>query len=242
MNCAEIGTLAPLYLSGELDEARTAAMREHLQSCADCARDIEQQRELDARLRGALLAEEAGTNVLVPGIRRRIAVAEAKRRVLTLALTAAGVVLTAGLILYRSFGPPNVPRVFADAAQDHRREVVDRQVKKWRTAADDIEALARRQGLPVNALPALAAAGYRLDRARLCRLDGNVFMHLVYTDGAREMSVFLRPQKGDAVPLRAADLGPQHVVAVQSGGTSVLCVAEESRAALNLARSAAAAL
>jgi len=239
MNCAEIATLAPLYLSGELDAARTSAVNPHLQTCSACARDIEQQRELDALLRDALLAEESGTNVLVPDIRRRIAVAQAKRRVLTLALTAASVILLAGVLIYRS---KPIPLVFADAAQDHRREVVDRQTRKWRSSAGEIDALAQRQGLPSNAIPALAAAGYRLDRARLCRLDGSVYLHLVYTDGASEMSVFLQPRKGDPVPLRAEDLGREHVVAVQSRSTAVVCVAEESRAALSLARSAVAAL
>ena len=160
MNCAEMAALAPLYLSGELDAARTSAVNAHLQICAACARDVEQQRELDARLRGALLAEDPGTNVLVPGIRRRIAVARAKRRVLTLALTAASVVLAPGVLLYRFRRWPPV-RALTDAAQDHRREVVDRQVRKWRRRRE-IEALAQRQGLPSNAIPALAAAGYRL--------------------------------------------------------------------------------
>jgi anti-sigma factor RsiW len=242
MNCADLAMLAPLYLSGELDAARASAISAHLKMCAACAREIGQQRELDARLRGALLAEDPGTSVLVPGIRRRIAVAEAKRRVLTLALTAVSVVLLVGLLLYRSVGGPPAARVFADAARDHRREVVDRQIRKWRSAAGEIELLARQQGLPLNTIPVLASAGYRLDRARLCRLDGSVFLHLVYTDGAREMSVFLKPQKGDRAPLRAQDVGQEHVVAVESGSMTVVCVAEESRAALHMAQSAAAAL
>jgi anti-sigma factor RsiW len=240
MNCAAIATLVPLYHSGELDAARAAAVGAHLKFCAACARDIEQQREMDARLRSALLAGESDSSTLTPRIRRRIAADEAKRRVLTGGLVAASALVTATFLLYRSFIGSPAPRVFAAAAEDHRREVVERQAKKWRSAADEIESLARRQALPANAIPALAAAGYRLDRARLCRLDGNVFLHLVYTDGAREMSVFLRPQKGDATPLRATDLGPEHVVAVQSDSLVVVCVAEESRAAFNLARSAVA--
>ena len=116
-----MATLAPLYLSGELDGARAAAAGAHLKVCAACARDIDQQRELDARLRGALLADESDSSALIPRIRRRIAVAEAKRRVLTLSLTAASVLLAAGSILYRSFIASPIPQVFADAARDHRR-------------------------------------------------------------------------------------------------------------------------
>ena len=240
MNCAEIATLAPLYLSSELDAEQAAALVAHLRICAACAREIEQQRDLDARLRSALLAEATDSSTLVPEIRRRIAIAEAKRRVLTLGAVAASVTLAVGFLLHHFVIARAVPLILSDAAQDHRREVIEKRVKKWRSDVEEIDALAQKHGIPANAIPALAAAGYRLDRARLCRLDGNIFLHLVYTDGAREMSVFLRPRQGDPVSLRAEDLGPEHVVAVQSGRMTVVCVAEESRAALNLARSAAA--
>jgi anti-sigma factor RsiW len=238
MKCAEVATLAPLYLSGELDAERSAAVAAHLQICAGCAREIEQQRDLDARVRAALLAELTDGAALQPGIRRRIKVAEAKRRVLALGLLAAGMFLTAGLLFYRFAAPP-VSTLAGYAARDHRREVVEKQVKKWRSQTAEIEALADRQGISAAVIPALAAAGYRLDRARLCRLGSDIYMHLVYTDGSREMSVFLRPRHAEPVPLRAESMGAEHVVAVQSSRLTVLCVAEEAQAAMNLARSAA---
>jgi anti-sigma factor RsiW len=242
MNCPETASLVPLYLSGELDAARAATLVAHLQTCTSCAREVEQQRDLDTRLRDALLNEDTGSAALIPVIHRRIAVARAKRRVLTIGAIAAAVVLASGLLLRQFAVSGAVPAIFADAAKDHHREVIEKRVKKWRSEADEIAALAHRQGIPASAISALAAAGYRLDRARMCRLDGGMFMHLVYTDGTREMSVFLRPRKGDAIPLRAEDVGVEHVVAVQSGSLAVVCVSEESRAAMNLARSAAAAL
>jgi len=238
MNCSEITTLAPLYLSGELDRERTASVVAHLRICPACARDIEQQRDLDARVRAALLAEMTDAERLNPRIHRRITVAEAKRRVITLGLVAAGIVLATGFLFYRFVAPP-VSVLAKAAVSDHRREVVEKRVKRWRSAPADIDALIHRQGIPATALQSLAAAGYRLDRARLCRLDGNIYLHLVYTDGSREMSVFLRPRKGEAVPLHAENMGSQHVVAVQSASMTVVCVAEESQAATSLARSAA---
>jgi anti-sigma factor RsiW len=241
MNCAEIATLSPLYLSGELDAERTAEVGAHLRICPACARDIEQQRDLDARVRGALLAELRSTGTLEPRIHRSIAVARAKRRVMAVGLVAAGMVLAAGFFFYRFVAPP-VSALAMDAVRDHRREVIEKRVKKWRSDAREIDALAQRQSIPANTIQALARSGYRLDRARLCRLAGSLYMHLVYTDGTREMSVFLRPRQGVGAPMLAQNLDAESVVAVESSGMTVVCVAEESQAAMKLARSVAAAL
>jgi anti-sigma factor RsiW len=237
MNCAEVENLVPLYLSGELDAAQTAAVNAHMQICAGCAAEIEQQRDLDARVRGALLADSAGAAGLAPGIQRRIAAAEARRRNIMMVTIAAGLVLAAGFPLYRVL-VPHVPEFVVEAVKDHRREVVEKQLKKWRSDPAEIQTLAEKEGIQVKAIP-LVNAGYRLDRARRCRLDGNIFMHLVYKDGEREMSVFLRPRKGVTVPLREESMGPDHVAAVQSGNMSVVCVAESADAALKMAQAAA---
>jgi hypothetical protein len=189
-------------------------------------------------VRAALLAGTEDPGITAARVRRRIAVGEAQRRLLTVGLVAASVILTAGFFLYYLVIAHGAPAVMTAAAQDHRREVIGKAVKKWRSVAGEIDALAAQQGIPANTVALLAAAGYRLDRARLCKLDGNIFMHLVYSDGTHEMSVFLRPSQGNRAPLRVSDLGAEHVVAVQSASMTVVCVAEESGAAMNLAKSA----
>ena len=37
MNCREIEEIAPLYLSGEMEEDRRAMFRAHLAQCRNCA-------------------------------------------------------------------------------------------------------------------------------------------------------------------------------------------------------------
>jgi anti-sigma factor RsiW len=237
MNCAEVENLVSLYLSGELDAPQTAAFDAHLQICAGCAAEIEQQRELDARVRGVLLAGSDGQADFASRIQRRIAAAETRRRNFMMFTIAAGLVLAIGFPMYRVL-VPHVPEFVVDAVKDHRREVLEKQLKKWHSDPGEIETLAEKEGIQAKAIPAIHA-GYRLDRARLCRLDGNIFMHLVYRDGERQISVFLRPRNGIAVPLREESMGTEHVAAVQSANMSVVCVAEQADAALKMAQAAA---
>jgi hypothetical protein len=57
-----------------------------------------------------------------------------------------------------------------------------------------IQSLAEKQGVPSSAIAALDTTGYRLERGRLCFLEKQIFLHLVYTNDGREFSVYLRPR------------------------------------------------
>ena len=57
---------------------------------------------------------------------------------------------------------------------------------RWRRARD----------FPTTA-PA-AIAGYHMEHAKLCRLNGRIFLHVVYSDGSREFSLFLRQPDSQA--------------------------------------------
>jgi hypothetical protein len=137
--------------------------------------------EIDRRLRDAILAEPVDTAELDRRVRRQIA----GRSRWWLAIAAMLVVAFVG---YRMFAPDEC----TDAATDHRREVVNREPRKWREDPAEIQQLANRQGVAV-AIP----AGYRVVRGKLCKLDGRVFLHLVVSDGARELSLYLRPRGRD---------------------------------------------
>jgi hypothetical protein len=90
----------------------------------------------------------------------------------------------------------------------------------------------------------LAPAGYRLEFGKLCRLDGRIFLHLVYTRDGREFSAYLR--RPDAEPLAGiheAGAGHEYIAYFETRQLSALFVTDQSReAALSLARSAAKAL
>src|SRR5580704_224164 len=56
MSCELTKRFVPGYLDGELDLVRTIEMEAHLQSCGDCARELESQQGLRAALQRASLA------------------------------------------------------------------------------------------------------------------------------------------------------------------------------------------
>ena len=59
MSCKLTARFVPGYLDGELDLARTIDMETHLQSCADCSRELERQQALRAALKSSSLAYAA---------------------------------------------------------------------------------------------------------------------------------------------------------------------------------------
>ena len=59
MSCKLTPRYVPGYLDGELDLSRTIEMETHLQTCADCARQLETQKALRAALQRSSLAYTA---------------------------------------------------------------------------------------------------------------------------------------------------------------------------------------
>jgi anti-sigma factor RsiW len=239
--CAEILEMFPLYLSGELDTARSVGVRAHLASCPACARELEHQNELDARVRQEIFAEELDTRALDGRIRQQIASRIWRRRWIAVA---AGIVVAMALtaLVYRF--APGPQSVYAAAAQDHRSEVTLRRHRSWVSDRASVETLAAREGVAPSAVFNLAPTGYRLDRAKFCRLAGSIFLHLVYSDGTREFSIFLRARDA-ARPdgIRTVDFEPERVAAFRTSEIDAMIVTAQSHEdALRLARSAQAAL
>jgi hypothetical protein len=132
--------------------------------------------------------------------------------------------------------------VYAAAAVDHRLEIVELQPRQWSTDRTAIAALAQRQGVPDSAIDRIAPAGYRLAQGKLCFLGGKIFLHLVYSNEAGKVSVFLRPaDRVEAV--HAESHGAEHVAGFQDRKLSAMFVTEQSGdAAMQFARSAAAVI
>jgi hypothetical protein len=124
----------------------------------------------------------------------------------------------------------------ADAARDHRIEVVEHSQRRWLTDVAAIESLAAKQGFSARSTDTIAPPGYHVARAKLCRLGGRVFLHLVYSDGAHEYSFYLRDSAAqDLAAVR--DLDAEHVAPVLSRRYTALVVTDESRsAAIEIAR------
>jgi anti-sigma factor RsiW len=221
MTCRDIEELTPVYLSGELENA--GDFRAHLASCPHCATDIDQQIAVDQMVR-----EAAGglpdASRLSGWIRHRAAIG----RSLTLTKIAV-TVLIAAIVSYRTLP---TPRVCADAAFDHRLEVIEHQPRRWRSDPAEIQRLAARfQLTDVNAL---APVGFKLEHAKTCEIDGTPALHLVYSNGAEEISMFIRRHVGAAdrrlstVTIRKAHLAffrtDRLEAVVVTAGSSAECI------------------
>jgi anti-sigma factor RsiW len=242
MTCKDVVALSPLYLSGELDSTRAAEIGKHLEACATCARELREHQEIDARLRAAILDESVETSELERRVREHVARRRGYGRWVSAAASVAAA-LVVGWVLYRVSMPGS--KLYADAAEDHRREVVEHQSRRWIFEGPAIDAMALAQGVPASGIHATESDGYRLERAKLCRLNGRIFLHLVYTDGARECSIFLRQREDEPVaePANAGDLEGKHLAAFRTKALTAVVVTEQSRdAALQFARFAASAL
>jgi hypothetical protein len=150
--------------------------------------------ELDQRVRAGILAEEIDTTRLERSIRERL-----KRPLLrrwALAIAASFALAITGGVAYRTFLRPQTPPICVAAAQDHEREIVQGAPRPWLSDVSAIQSLAEKQGVPVSAIVALNTTGYSLERGRLCFLNKQIFLHLVYTKDGVEFSVYLRPPSG----------------------------------------------
>ena len=261
MNCPEIAELSTLYLSGELDSPSAREFEDHLRACPACGRELEEHKILDDALRAAILSGEVDTTGVDDQVRQQIAFPQAPaieprrflapkvRRLATVGVAAS---LALAFLAYRvSFRPP-IATVYSDAAR-HHGHLVDH--KQWISGQAPLAQLAQQGRMEASVLMSLAPAGYRLEHGKLCRLDGRPFLHLVYTNGANEVSVFLRPwddpepSQGIAQEtvnnrvLYTVDIGPEHLSFFQSGESTAMVVSEQSgETALSVASSIARSL
>ncbi len=263
MNCKDLAEFSPLYLAGELDAVRTGAFDIHLRTCAACAAEIEQQKDLDALLCDGVLAEQIDTSAVDVRIRQTLqAEREAKLDSHSsvsssrywIAIAAVITLAAIASLGYRYWVGSAVAPVYAAVVHDHQVEVVERAHRPWVSDSAVIQLLAAKQGVSDSALAALVPASYHLERAKLCPLDGNTYLHLVYSDGVHELSVFLH--QGDIAPLpgagrvsasgkelHTASIGHDYLVGFQSDRLTALVVTDQSApAALDAARTVASVL
>ena len=243
MKCTDVRDLAPLYLTGELESARAEHLASHVKFCPSCALELGQQEAFDSLLRESMLGEHFDSSRVESKVRLAIARpgARSSRRRWTLALAGAAALFLL-LLGVRTVASSRAVSVYAAAAQDHRMEIVDRQPRKWFTDRASIEELARRQGVSGSSINAIAPAGYHLAQGKLCRLDGKIFLHLVYANDSENLSVFLRSADGISA-VHTETQGAEHVAGFQDREVSALVVtAHSGDAAMRFARSAAAVI
>jgi len=239
MNCSDVLKFAPLYLAGELEPSRAEAFSAHLSDCPACRGELGQQAAFDEILRASMLAEHIDTWSVDQRVRASISTGRDSRRWIFAVAGVAAAIMLLVMAGYQAMVWLRTKPVYAAAARDHRIEIVDRQPRRWFTDLVSIERLGGRVGLSSFAAASFAPAGYHLARAKLCLLDGRVFVHLVYAgdsqvdsqNNAGDFSLYLR-RSDDASYARAWGLhtgifAAEHVAGFQHGPLKALVVTEQ---------------
>jgi hypothetical protein len=152
--------------------------------------DSQENEEIDSRLREAFFSGLPDASELQSNVRRTIR-AQRTRRLL---LAGAAAAVFAACLGYAAVGHEHRQRIYSQLALDHHREVFNREPRHWRTEASEIQTLAAKFGLSDALAQSMAPAGYRLEHAKTCGMDGKPILHLVYTNGSREISIYVRPR------------------------------------------------
>ena len=144
-------------------------------------------------------------------------------------IAALAAVLLLAIAGYRTILSFHTQAIYSAAARDHHVEIVQAQPRKWQTDAADLERLVSSQGLPGVSVATLAPAGYRLQRGRLCLLEGRVFVHLVFSRGRDSFSLFLRQRETPRMlSAGATAFAAEHVAGFQTNSLTALVVSGQS--------------
>ena len=230
MNCTDIHELAPLWHAGELDAGRRAAFDAHLTGCADCAAEIREQEAADSRLRQAVGNEQLNTKALEDRVMRQIG-QERRRRSLVAATAVAAAVVAVVIARAHSSTPAPVanPAVFADAARDHTVEVLQQRQRRWRTDPAEIASLEASQGLSDSDVAGLQNKGYKLERAKICRLGSTPYLHMVYAKAGREFSVYMKVRGADTPSTLESSSGNLQLASFSRGRVQAIVVTDAPR-------------
>jgi anti-sigma factor RsiW len=224
MNCGDIEELAPLWHSGELDGERRGEFDAHISGCAACATDLREQETLDEQLREIVAAEPADTRAIEEQVRRRIARGKIQRWAIPGLVAAAALI---AIVPWRAPQPaPINPVIVADAVRDHTAELINHAPRRWRADASEISTIEKTQGIQDEDVKALEATGYKLQRARICRLGGAPWKHLVYARDGREFSVYMRVKEDQSVPESAASAGNLQLASFTHGRVQAVIVTD----------------
>src|SRR5436305_505553 len=199
MNCSYYEQVTDAYLSGEIEDPQ---WRAHLKECPQCSAKLSQEADFDLILRHAVNEERVQTRQLEAHVRAAIRNSSAWHRpafvMLRYAVAASIVfaVLTLGSFGYAR-GRMDSTATCADAADDHQQEIVGKAPRKWRSDLKEVQALSQKVTGDAAVPEHIAPAGYHVVGARMCILHGKRYMHLDYSDGSNEISLFVRRQHDD---------------------------------------------
>lgn len=207
MRCADCRDLLTAYLDGELMPDEQEAVRDHLASCADCAREHDLLAATSRTLKEGLVLHQA-PDVLKARIRSALAQPDAElevepRRRPWMGLIAAGVVIAAAssALTFAAVRRGDTPAPLADAlVASHIRSLMpghltdvtstnQHNVKPWFNGRLDLS----------PAVPSLDSAGFPLVGGRLDYVDGRTVAAVVYARRQHLINVYSWPAQGARV-------------------------------------------
>jgi hypothetical protein len=212
MKCEDSQNAMPLFLACELDGQSSADFERHIKICADCRKEINLQKNYDIFLRQAFAEETLETAALRERVRRQIGVSDKPRISLWklpqmrfgFAFAALLIVLGIGLVYF--VFKPNQPTIYAGVARDYTEDVIEQMPKQgWHDGETEAIEYARQQFGDEKVAAALAPEGYRLVRTRVCNPAGKLFVHLIYDNGERQISFYVR-KKDDNLPGKPVEI------------------------------------
>jgi hypothetical protein len=171
----------------------------------------EDDRNLDERLRAAMIDDAPDVTKLLANVRREMQPVVPPRRlrlpssVFMLRAVAAALFLTiiTGAVMIQT---RRNTALAVDAACDHFDELVQVSDKKWATAPADVDAYVHRN-FPnrLDIVSVLTPAGAEFEKLASCRLLSARFAHFVYRANGAEVSVFVRISEPYNHPVRPVD-------------------------------------
>ncbi len=243
MRCAECTELLSAYMDDELMRDEQEAVREHLATCSECAREEQALAGTSRRIKENLM-RHATPDVLKARIRNSLARDDAftpapvpRRPAWTRwpALAAAGLVVAvasstiAASLTRRSLASDAIAETIVDAhirslMPGHLTDVVStdqHQVKPWFNGRVDLS----------PAVPNLDSAGFLLTGGRVDYVDGRAIPVVTYTRRQHVINVFAEPADGRSSSAHETRNG-YHMVEWQSGGLEYWAVSDLNSAEL----------
>jgi hypothetical protein len=107
--------------------------------------------------------------------------------------------------------------------------VIKQAPRHWRTEAADIAVIEKAQGISDSDVKALESTGYQFKRAKICRLGGTPYVHLVYAKNGREFSVYMRVRGDRNVRDTASNSGVLQLAAFSRGRVQAVIVTDAPR-------------
>jgi anti-sigma factor RsiW len=195
MNCPNYEHDTDAYLSGEFESAE---WRSHLDCCPNCAAKLQSETDFDLIIKHAVNEERLQTRQLEAHVRAAIRKSRKLWHMPKLPTLRYGIAATIvfGVLGLASFGYAkgrmDHSAVCSDAADDHQEEIVVKAPRKWRSDLKQVEALSQRIVGDSTVAERVTPAGYHLVGARICTLHDKDYMHLDFSDGSSEISLFIR--------------------------------------------------